>query len=76
MLAAQGNVDAQYNLGVKYDKGRGVGRDHTKAVEWYEKAAQQGMLEAQYNLGVSYATGEGVRQDYTKAFAWYRRAAL
>ena len=29
-LAEQGEADAQYNLGVKYDNGRGVDQDHAK----------------------------------------------
>jgi len=40
--AEQGNVDAQYILGVCYQYGDGVGKDEKKAVEWYMKAAEQG----------------------------------
>jgi hypothetical protein len=40
--AAQGNADAQFQLGVLYQLGRGVPENHARALEWYEKAAAQG----------------------------------
>lgn len=73
--AIQGNADAQYSLGVRYDKGLGVTIDEVKAVEWYRKAAEQGHVSAQYNLGVSYDNGQGIVKDETKAVEWYGKAA-
>ena len=72
--AAQGDADAQYNLGVMYDEGRGVAKDDAEAVRWYRKAADQGMASAQYNLGVMYDEGEGVTENNAEAVRWYRRA--
>ena len=40
--AAQGDAEAQYNLGLMYDKGEGVPEDDAEAVRWYQKAAAQG----------------------------------
>jgi len=40
--AAQGNVDAQYNLGYLYEHGEGVTRDASAALGWYRSAAIQG----------------------------------
>ena len=40
--AAQGNADAQYNLGVMYEDGIGVPPDWEKALEWYQKACEGG----------------------------------
>ena len=74
-LADQGEVDAQYNLGVMYDKGQGVTRDYAIAVSWFRKAADQGFAPAQLSLGVMYENGLGVPQDLTTAASWYRRAA-
>ena len=73
--AEQGNVDAQFNLGVMYENGRGVRQDYIQAVQWYRKAAEQGIAQAQYNLGLMYRNGQGVRQDYAQAEQWYRKAA-
>ncbi len=74
-LAKQGNAKAQHNLGVIYDKGRGVPQDDAEAVKWYRKAAEQGVADAQYNLGVMYDNGRGVPQDYAQAHMWYNLAA-
>ena len=56
-LAEHGLAGAQYNLGVMYDKGKGVPQDDAEAVKWYRKAAEQGVAEAQYNLGFMYRNG-------------------
>ena len=74
-LAEQGNIVAQYNLGVMYFDGKGVPKDDTKAVKWYRLAAKQGDAEAQNNLGVMYANGEGVPKDDAQAYAWLNAAA-
>ena len=73
--AEQGNADAQYNLGVMYDHGRGVPQDDAEAVGWYRKAAEQGYAKAQFNLGNMYITGLGVPLDYAQAHMWYNLAA-
>ena len=38
-LAEPGDADAQFNLGVLYDRGRGVRRDFVRAHKWYSLAA-------------------------------------
>lgn len=68
-------ADAQYNLGMMYDNGKGVSQDYKEAAKWYRLAADQGLYLAQYNLGVMYERGEGVPQDYKEAAKWYRLAA-
>jgi TPR repeat protein len=73
--AEQGLAQAQYNLGVCYEYGKGVKKDLREAVKWYRKAAEQGLAQAQYALGISYAQGEGVEQDPHEAVRWYRKAA-
>ena len=73
--AEQGEVHAQYNLGIMYANGRGVKQDLFNAKEWYQKAADQGYAKAQYNLGVMYEEGRGVKQDYFKAVEWWQKAA-
>ena len=73
--AKQGDASAQFNLGLKYDKGEGVPQDYKQAVYWYTKAAEQGVASAQFNLGFMYAKGEGVPQDYKQAVYWYTKAA-
>ena len=41
-LAEQGNVDAQYNLGLMYDKGHGVPQDLVQAHKWFNLSAAKG----------------------------------
>ena len=74
-LANQGNAEAQFNLGVMYDKGEGVPQDDTEAVKWYRKAAEQGYAEAQYSLGLMYVKGWGVPQDHVRTHMWFNLAA-
>src|SRR4030043_216659 len=74
-LAEQGLPEAQFNLGLMYDKGQGVPQDYAEAVKWYRKAAEQGNTSAQFNLGLMYDKGQGVPQDYAEAVRWYRKAA-
>jgi TPR repeat protein len=74
--AAEQNVaEAQYNLGVCYDKGQGVAKDLVEAVKWWRKAAEQNHAEAQFNLGSCYAKGQGVAKNEVAAVRWYHKAA-
>ena len=72
--AEQGVVEAQFNLGVMFDKGDVVPQDYTKARFWFEKAAEQGYATAQYNLGLMFYNGKGVRQDLQIAKEWFGKA--
>lgn len=65
--ADKGIVEAQYNLGVCYQKGYGVEIDRNEAVAWYTVAAQRGFAMAQYNLGLCYAEGYGVEKNNAEA---------
>ena len=73
--AAQGLIDAAYNLWFMYHSGQVVEQDYAEAVKWLRKPAEQGLAKAQYNLGIAFQNGEGVRQDYAEAVKWYRKAA-
>lgn len=46
-LAQNGDANAQYNLGFKYDTGIDVPRNHEKAMYWIKKSASQGNSSAQ-----------------------------
>ena len=74
-LAEQGDVTAQYNLGVHYSNGDGVQQDDAEAARWYRLAAEQGNTDAQFNLGFRYSLGLGVPEDDAEAVRWYRLAA-
>jgi TPR repeat protein len=74
--AKQGHADSQYNVGLMYEKGIGVGKNEQDAVLWYGKAASQGNANAQFNLGVLYEHGRGTNVDFVKANEWYRQASV
>ena len=73
-LAAQGLAEAQYNLALMYDTGRGVPQADAEAVKWYRLAAAQGIAWAQNNLGLMYGNGEGVPLNNIKAYMWWALA--
>ena len=74
--AAQGDADAQFNLGLMYDMGEGVPENDAEAVHWFRKAAEQGDADAQFYLGRIYFLGEGVTEDFTLAYKWFNLARL
>jgi hypothetical protein len=74
-LAAQGDVVAQYNLGLMYLAGQGVPQDDRQAARWFRVAAEHGDAPAQYYLGSIYQAGNGVNRDALEAAMWYRKAA-
>ncbi|MDQ0456910.1 peptidoglycan-binding protein [Rhizobium paknamense] len=73
--AASGQPAALYELGARYQEGRGVTADFTKAAIWYQRAADQGLAPAQYRLAGLYEKGTGVPRDVVKAKALYDQAA-
>lgn len=74
--AAQGNSDAENDIGLFYQNGWSVPRDYGQAMRWYRKAVAQGELNAENNVGWLYQNGWGVPQDYSQAMRWYRKAAV
>jgi TPR repeat protein len=74
-LADQGDVEAQFNLGLLYLDGHGVPKSYAEAVDWFRRAAEQGYAAAQHNLGAMYATGHGVKRDYIQAYKWFNICA-
>ena len=74
-LAEAGNAEAQNELGLRDEGGRGVAQDNEEAARWYRRAAEQGNPHGQHNLGFMHQTGRGVMHDYEKAVRWYRRTA-
>jgi TPR repeat protein len=74
-LAEGGEADAQYQLGVLYETGRGVPQNDAKALEYYRQAAEQGHAKAQYSLAEFYLNGRGTTADHQLAWEWYQRSA-
>lgn len=73
--AENGEIEAQYNLGMLYAAGKGVSQTYSLAAQWFSMAAQQGHTYAQCMLGLMYDYGLGVMQDVVLADTWFRIAA-
>lgn len=75
-LAAEGDGNAQLNLGKYHATPHNAAPDLEQAEIWYRKAATQGNAEAQYRLGHLYYRGTGgLRQNYEEAYFWFILAA-
>ncbi len=73
--AGKGDPEAQFNLGLLYDRGQGLPKDKSEALRWYRLAAMQGDPFAQNTLGDNYWEGTGVLKDDKEAARWWRLAA-
>jgi TPR repeat protein len=73
--AEQGHIDSQFNLGLMYEQGIGIGKDEQQAIVWYRKAAAQGDALAIGNLGMLYMRGQGVQADKIAGLALLLQSA-
>jgi SH3-like domain-containing protein len=64
-----------FNLGVAYWEGRGLNKNFSQAVDWWERAAESGDVASQYNLGLAYYLGKGAQKDIDKARSWLSQAS-
>jgi hypothetical protein len=74
-LAKTGDMDAQYEMGLRSADGNGVPQDYAEAMRWFTKASERGSSEAQLKLGLGYMKGIGVPYDENQAVMWLKRAA-
>ena len=65
-LAAKGDAQAQYNIGVIYYEGRGGIQDSKEALKWYKLSAAQGNASAQNHLDLMYENGQRVTHEPAK----------
>lgn len=73
--AANGDLEAQFEVARRFALGQGVERNYEEAVRWYSQAAAKGFAPAQYRLGTFYERGRGVVRSLEAARTWYQRAA-
>ena len=70
-LADGGMAEAQYNLGLIHQHGKGVAADLAAAHGWYLSAAEGGYARAQYRVAEMFESGQGVREDLVQARVWF-----
>lgn len=74
--ARAGNAEAQYQMGLMYEKGtNGLNPDMKKAVAWFETSARAKYPKAQLRLAQCYEFGNGVTKNQDTARAYYKQAA-
>ena len=74
-LAASGNADAAFRLGLLADVGNGEPQDANRAYNWFLQAARAGLPEAEFNVAAMKDGGRGTAQDEAGAATWYARSA-
>lgn len=74
-LAGFGDAEAQFQMGVIYEKGRVFPRNPTDAARWYRDAMGNGSAKGAYNLGLLHMRGAGVAKDPARAAKLFERAA-
>ena len=74
--ARAGDSQAQFELGLAYEDGKGIPQNDETAATWYRKSADQGNARGQNALGTLYSAGRGVPRDKEEALRWYHKAAL
>lgn len=70
--AESGDVEAQYELGMKYFYGRGVDKNFFEAEKWFHEAAEQGHVYSQYELGKLYDPDGESEYVFEKRYRSYR----
>jgi uncharacterized protein len=74
-LAAKGDKEGQYYMGLLYEEGQGVDKNYQEAVNSYSNAARQGFLDAYFALGEIYLRQPGGKRDRVAAYYWLGMAA-
>ncbi len=74
-LAEDGNMIAQFSLGMMYHDGYGIEKNEIEAANWFLKSAEQGFAPGQFNLGNAYKFGRGLQQNTMLAVQWWHKAA-
>lgn len=74
-LAMDGDVEAQYQLAMRYESGAGEKKDYDEALRWFKQAAANGHMMAMRSLAHIYAKGlDGVPVDAKAAAYWTDKA--
>lgn len=73
-LAKHDHVEAQYQLGMLYLFGKGVGQDTDQGVAWLKEAATNGSYLAANELGQIYLSGRGMEMNEQEAIKWLELA--
>ncbi|MDR2351709.1 MAG: sel1 repeat family protein, partial [Deltaproteobacteria bacterium] len=74
-LAENGDVRAQYHLGIIFQEGKGVPCNPKISLNWFQEAGKKGLSLAQFSAGKILLNGEGVPKNSTLGISWISKAA-
>ena len=74
-LAQQGDAEAQLEVAISYQEGKGTEKDFAAAQKWFLKSAEQGNASAAFWVGMGHTLGSGAERDPVLAVTWYKKAA-
>lgn len=74
-LATEGDINAQYALGVMELRGETKNANSVSAFNWFKMAADKGHATAMFNVGVAYWEGSGVEKNRPEALKWWEQSA-
>jgi Sel1 repeat protein len=70
-----GSAEAMYILGTVYSEGKYIGKDLSRAFEYYKQESEKRYPKALYELGMLYLKGEIVDKDLFKAKEFLKESA-
>ena len=70
-----GSAEAMYILGTVYSEGKYIGKDLSRAFEYYKQESEKRYPKALYELGMLYLKGEIVDKDLFKAKEFIKKSA-
>ena len=73
--AEEGDLDAQYRIGIHLFNGIGVSVDKCEAFKWFKRASESGYIKSMSFYGYCYFEGEGVAMDKLEGIKWFTRSA-
>ncbi len=73
--ADKGDAQAEYNLALMYEYGKGVGVDYDKAKSLFAAAADKGVSDAMNQLARINFYGIGQEKNDQQALVWYKKSA-
>ncbi len=76
IASLQGDVEAQYSMGMAYIEGRGIEKDHDRGVSVIEKVANKGHEKSQIFMGDWCKSAKNLNVNYRQSGQWYYQVAL
>lgn len=73
--ARNGDVEAMYDVAIRYYDGIGVEKNKRESFNWFLKAAEKGHVDAMIEVAECYYYGTGVEADEDEGFYWMLKAA-